>query len=90
MVKKSGVIIKPIKYEDVDPHGRAEEHKRGGKKQKSGNRRKNKNWGRMSKRLIQSDKSGLHKQNKRSLGKAVKKDYCFYPFRIYMDPVFPF
>ena len=40
MVKKAGVIIKPIKYEDVNPHERAEEHGHGGKKQN--NRKKSK------------------------------------------------
>ncbi|XAR61346.1 hypothetical protein NMG60_11035024 [Bertholletia excelsa] len=34
VVKKAGVIIKPIKFEDVNPHERVEEHKKGGKKQK--------------------------------------------------------
>ncbi|KAA8539257.1 hypothetical protein F0562_025949 [Nyssa sinensis] len=34
VVKKPGVIIKPIKFEDLNPHERAEEHKRSGQKQK--------------------------------------------------------
>ncbi|KAJ9696533.1 hypothetical protein PVL29_008650 [Vitis rotundifolia] len=33
VVKKAGVIIKPIKYKDVNPHERVEEHGQGGKKQ---------------------------------------------------------
>jgi U3 small nucleolar RNA-associated protein 14 len=34
VVKKSGVIIKPIKFEDVKPHERTEQHKKSGQKQK--------------------------------------------------------
>ncbi|XP_057484168.1 uncharacterized protein LOC130770666 [Actinidia eriantha] len=34
VVKKAGVIIKPIKFEDVNPHERGEDHKRSGQKQK--------------------------------------------------------
>lgn len=33
VVKKAGVIIKPIKYKDVNPHEGVEEHGQGGKKQ---------------------------------------------------------
>ncbi|KAM7521464.1 hypothetical protein LguiA_011366 [Lonicera macranthoides] len=35
VVKKAGVIIKPIKFKELNPHERAEEHKRGGHKKKS-------------------------------------------------------
>ncbi|PSR89519.1 Small-subunit processome, Utp14 protein [Actinidia chinensis var. chinensis] len=34
VVKKVGVIIKPIKFEDVNPHERREDHNRSGQKQK--------------------------------------------------------
>lgn len=34
VVKKPGVIIKPIKFEDVNPHERMEQHKKSGQKQK--------------------------------------------------------
>lgn len=34
VVKKPGVIIKPIKFEDVKPHERTEQHKKSGQKQK--------------------------------------------------------
>ncbi|XP_058202992.1 uncharacterized protein C57A7.06 [Rhododendron vialii] len=34
VVKKPGVIIKPIKFEDVNPHERTEQHKKSGQKQK--------------------------------------------------------
>lgn len=37
VVKKSGVIIKPIEFEEVDPHQKVEEHKQNGKKQKRKN-----------------------------------------------------
>lgn len=37
--KKSGIIIKPIKFEEVNPHEKTEDHKGSGKKQK-GNRNK--------------------------------------------------
>ncbi|KAK2965173.1 hypothetical protein RJ640_019928 [Escallonia rubra] len=40
VVKKAGVIIKPIQYKDVNPHDAREDHKR------SGQRRKNKDSGR--------------------------------------------
>nr|GLL43488.1 uncharacterized protein C57A7.06-like isoform X1 [Ipomoea trifida] len=36
VVKKAGVIIKPIKFEDVNPHERGEEHKQGEQKRKRG------------------------------------------------------
>ncbi|KAJ6815061.1 uncharacterized protein M6B38_134695 [Iris pallida] len=32
VVKKAGMIIKPIRYEEVDPYGKSEEHQLGGKK----------------------------------------------------------
>ncbi|KAJ0010778.1 hypothetical protein Pint_33830 [Pistacia integerrima] len=32
--KKSGIIIKPIKFEEVNPHEKTEEHKSRGQKQK--------------------------------------------------------
>lgn len=35
MKKKSGIIIKPIKFEEVNPHEKTEEHKRSGQKQKT-------------------------------------------------------
>lgn len=35
VVKKAGVIIKPIKYEEVDPHSKPEEPQRGGHKPNS-------------------------------------------------------
>lgn len=33
-MKKAGVIIKPIKFEDVDPYQRADKHQPKGEKQK--------------------------------------------------------
>lgn len=42
VVKKAGVIIKPIKYKDVNPHEGVEEHGQGGKKQ---NTKKSKGMG---------------------------------------------
>lgn len=39
VVKKTGVIIKPIKFEDVNPHEREERRKRSGHKQKKGSGR---------------------------------------------------
>uniref|UniRef100_A0A5B7CB94 U3 small nucleolar RNA-associated protein 14 n=1 Tax=Davidia involucrata TaxID=16924 RepID=A0A5B7CB94_DAVIN len=47
VVKKSGVIIKPIKFEDLNPHEKAEEHKRSGEKQK----KKSKNSDRTMKKI---------------------------------------
>lgn len=41
VVKKSGVIIKPIEYEEVDPHRKVEEQKQGGQKQKRKNGKSN-------------------------------------------------
>lgn len=41
--KKSGIIIKPIKFQEVDPHEKTEEHrdqKKGGNNQKKTNKRK--------------------------------------------------
>lgn len=46
MVKKAGVIIKPIKYQDVNPHERVEEH--GSRRQKQ---QKIKNKGKSNKKL---------------------------------------
>lgn len=40
MVKRNGIIIKPIKFEEVDPHGRSEDHKRGGMQKKKGGKSK--------------------------------------------------
>jgi U3 small nucleolar RNA-associated protein 14 len=34
VVKKQGLIIKPIRYEDVDSHERGEEHRESGQKQR--------------------------------------------------------
>ncbi|KAL2931776.1 U3 small nucleolar RNA-associated protein 14-like protein B [Bienertia sinuspersici] len=45
VVKKSGMIIDPIKYEDVNPHEREDDHKQGGRKQRS----KSKSLGKKSK-----------------------------------------
>lgn len=41
VVKKSGVIIKPIEFEEVDPHQKVEEHKQKGQKQKRKNGKTN-------------------------------------------------
>ncbi|XP_026385176.1 U3 small nucleolar RNA-associated protein 14 homolog A-like isoform X2 [Papaver somniferum] len=38
VVKEPGVIIKPIEYEEVDPHGKSEEHKGKGKTQPKKNK----------------------------------------------------
>ncbi|XP_021747808.1 uncharacterized protein C57A7.06-like [Chenopodium quinoa] len=38
VVKKSGMIINPIKFEEVDPHERVEDQKQRGRKQKSNNK----------------------------------------------------
>lgn len=35
VVKRPGVIIKPIQFKDVNPHENVEEHKKGNPKQKS-------------------------------------------------------
>ncbi|XP_009609520.1 uncharacterized protein [Nicotiana tomentosiformis] len=40
VVKRNGIIIKPIKFEEVDPHGRSEDHKRGGMQKKKGGKSK--------------------------------------------------
>jgi len=34
VVKKQGLIIKPIRYEDLDSHERGEEHRESGQKQR--------------------------------------------------------
>lgn len=39
VVKRSGLIIRPIKFEDVNPHEKLEEHKQSGHKQKTKNTR---------------------------------------------------
>jgi len=38
VVKKQGLIIQPINYEDVDPHERGEEHRGSGQKQRQNQR----------------------------------------------------
>lgn len=38
VVKKAGVIIDPIKFEEVDPHGRGEEQKQGGRRRRGKNK----------------------------------------------------
>lgn len=35
VVKKPGIIIKPIKFEEVNPHERTEDRKQSGQKKKS-------------------------------------------------------
>lgn len=35
VVKRAGVIIKPIKYEELNPHERTEDHRQGGQKQRN-------------------------------------------------------
>ncbi|KNA18186.1 hypothetical protein SOVF_072690, partial [Spinacia oleracea] len=35
VVKKSGMIIDPIKFEEVDPHEKVDEQKQGGRKQRT-------------------------------------------------------
>ncbi|XP_060201744.1 uncharacterized protein LOC132630187 isoform X1 [Lycium barbarum] len=42
VVKRSGIIIKPIKFEEVNPHERAQDHKRGGVQKKKGGQNKGK------------------------------------------------
>ncbi|KAK4349078.1 hypothetical protein RND71_031833 [Anisodus tanguticus] len=42
VVKRSGIIIKPIKFEEVNPHERAQDHKRGGVQKKKGGKSKDK------------------------------------------------
>lgn len=40
MVKKTGVIIKPIEFKNINTHARDENHARSGQKQKKGRDKK--------------------------------------------------
>ncbi|KAI3925417.1 hypothetical protein MKW98_015765, partial [Papaver atlanticum] len=51
VVKEPGVIIKPIEYEEVDPHGKSEEHKGKGKTQPKKNKPDNGKSVRKAKKL---------------------------------------
>lgn len=42
VVKRSGSIIKPIKFKEVDPHEKAQDHKRGGVQKRKGGKSKGK------------------------------------------------
>lgn len=42
MVKRSGSIIKPIKFKEVNPHEKGQDHKRGGVQKKKGGKSKGK------------------------------------------------
>lgn len=48
VVKKSGIIINPIKFKEVNPHEKGEDHQ--GSDQKSGNKRRRGGSGKVVKR----------------------------------------
>lgn len=48
VVKKAGLIIKPIEFKEVNPHENTEDHKRSGQKQKM---KSKSNGGKTSKKM---------------------------------------
>lgn len=51
VVKRAGVIIKPIQFEDVNPHEKSEEHKQGNHKQKNKNAKSKSGGGKNQKKM---------------------------------------